>query len=106
MKWSRDWKDWRQTSPLHTRGPGPGLPADSARNRPLPSRNSPALSALSLQPAAGAQGELTGILIIRAFLAEQGNPRKYILIPDSAHGTNPASVAISGYEVRHLKSVG
>jgi glycine dehydrogenase subunit 2 len=62
------------------------------------------MDAVSLQPAAGAQGELTGILMIRALLAEQGNPRKYILIPDSAHGTNPASVAISGYEVRHLKS--
>jgi len=62
------------------------------------------MDAVSLQPAAGAQGELTGILMMRAYLAEQGNPRKYILIPDSAHGTNPASVAISGYEVRRLKS--
>ena len=62
------------------------------------------MDAVSLQPAAGAQGELTGILMIHAFLAEHGDPRKYILIPDSAHGTNPASVAISGYEVRHLKS--
>src|SRR5271157_588446 len=62
------------------------------------------MGAVSLQPAAGAQGELTGILMMRAFLAERGDPRKYILIPDSAHGTNPASVAISGYEVRHLKS--
>src|SRR5208282_4889517 len=62
------------------------------------------MEAVSLQPAAGAQGELTGILMIRAFLAERGDSRKYILIPDSAHGTNPASVAISGYEVRHIKS--
>ncbi len=62
------------------------------------------MDAVSLQPAAGAQGELTGILIIRAHLSEQGNPRKDILIPDSAHGTNPASVAISGYAVRNLKS--
>ena len=62
------------------------------------------MDAVSLQPAAGAQGELTGILMIRACLAERGNPRKYILIPDSAHGTNPASVTISGYEVRHIKS--
>ncbi len=62
------------------------------------------MDAVSLQPAAGAQGELTGILIIHAFLAERGDPRKYILIPDSAHGTNPASVAISGYEVRNIKS--
>jgi glycine dehydrogenase subunit 2 len=62
------------------------------------------MDAVSLQPAAGAQGELTGILMIRACLAERGNPRKYILVPDSAHGTNPASVAISGYEVRKIKS--
>jgi glycine dehydrogenase subunit 2 len=62
------------------------------------------MDAVSLQPAAGAQGELTGILMIRALLAERGEPRRYILIPDSAHGTNPASVAISGYEVRNLKS--
>ena len=62
------------------------------------------MDAVSLQPAAGAQGELTGILMIRACLRDRGNPRKYILIPDSAHGTNPASVRISGYEVRNLKS--
>ncbi len=62
------------------------------------------MDAVSLQPAAGAQGELTGILIIRAYLADRGQPRKFILIPDSAHGTNPASVAISGYGVRNLKS--
>jgi len=62
------------------------------------------MDAVSLQPAAGAQGELTGILIIRACLADRGNPRKYILVPDSAHGTNPASVTTSGYEVRNIKS--
>jgi glycine dehydrogenase subunit 2 len=62
------------------------------------------MEAVSLQPAAGAQGELTGILMIRAALAERGHPRKYILVPDSAHGTNPASVTTSGYEVRNIKS--
>src|SRR5579859_7923045 len=62
------------------------------------------MDAVSLQPSAGAQGELTGILVIRACLAERGNPRKVILTPDSAHGTNPASVTISGYEVKNLKS--
>jgi glycine dehydrogenase subunit 2 len=62
------------------------------------------MDAVSLQPAAGAQGELTGILMIRACLTGRGNPRKCILIPDSAHGTNPASVVTAGYEVRHLKS--
>ena len=62
------------------------------------------MDAVTLQPAAGAQGELTGILMIRACLSERGNPRQYILIPDSAHGTNPASATISGYEVRNVKS--
>ncbi len=62
------------------------------------------MDAVSLQPAAGAQGELSGILMIHACLAGRGDPRRYILIPDSAHGTNPASVTTSGYEVRNLKS--
>ncbi|HEY9077204.1 MAG TPA: aminomethyl-transferring glycine dehydrogenase subunit GcvPB [Anaerolineaceae bacterium] len=57
-------------------------------------------SAVSLQPAAGAQGELTGVLIIRAYHLSKGNTqRKKILIPDSAHGTNPASCAMAGFEV-------
>lgn len=62
------------------------------------------MDAVSLQPAAGAQGELTGILMIRAYHETQGNPRKKILIPDSAHGTNPSSAAIAGYLVENLKS--
>ncbi len=62
------------------------------------------MDAVSLQPAAGAQGELSGILMIQACLTDRGDPRKYILIPDSAHGTNPASVTTSGYRVRPLKS--
>jgi glycine dehydrogenase subunit 2 len=62
------------------------------------------MDAVSLQPAAGAQGELTGLLMMRAYLHEHGGPRKYVLIPDSAHGTNPASVKIAGYEVLNLKS--
>ncbi|MGH9357321.1 MAG: aminomethyl-transferring glycine dehydrogenase subunit GcvPB [Terriglobia bacterium] len=62
------------------------------------------MDAISLQPAAGAQGELTGLLMIRAFLEDRGAPRRFVLIPDSAHGTNPASVTIAGYEVRNLKS--
>ena len=51
------------------------------------------MDAVTLQPAAGAHGELTGILLVRALLESQGNPRKKILIPDSAHGTNPATAA-------------
>ncbi|MGH9359943.1 MAG: aminomethyl-transferring glycine dehydrogenase subunit GcvPB [Terriglobia bacterium] len=62
------------------------------------------MDAISLQPAAGAQGELTGLLMIRAFLNDRGERRRFVLIPDSAHGTNPASVTIAGYEVRNLKS--
>jgi glycine dehydrogenase subunit 2 len=59
---------------------------------------------VTLQPVAGAHGELTGILMVHKALAKSGNPRKYILIPDSAHGTNPASAAFAGYEIRELKS--
>jgi glycine dehydrogenase subunit 2 len=62
------------------------------------------MDAVTLQPAAGAHGELTGILMIRAYHEFQGNPRKKILIPDSAHGTNPASAAISGYSVESIPS--
>ncbi|HUP47786.1 MAG TPA: aminomethyl-transferring glycine dehydrogenase subunit GcvPB [Thermoanaerobaculia bacterium] len=62
------------------------------------------LPRVTLQPVAGAHGELTGILMVHKALAGSGNPRKYILIPDSAHGTNPASAAFAGYEVRELKS--
>jgi len=58
----------------------------------------------TLQPPAGACGELTGLLIMRAHHTELGNPRRTVLIPDSAHGTNPASAAFAGYEVRELKS--
>jgi glycine dehydrogenase subunit 2 len=62
------------------------------------------MDAITLQPAAGAHGELTGILMVRAYLESQGNARKRILIPDSAHGTNPATAAIAGYSVENLKS--
>ena len=62
------------------------------------------MDAITLQPAAGAHGELTGILMVRAYLESRGNPRKKILIPDSAHGTNPATAAMSGYSVENIKS--
>ncbi len=62
------------------------------------------LAAVSLQPAAGAQGELTGLMTIRKCLESRGNARKLVLIPDSAHGTNPASAAICGYQVKTIKS--
>jgi glycine dehydrogenase subunit 2 len=62
------------------------------------------MDAITLQPAAGAQGELTGLLLIRAYLQKRGNPRKKVLIPDSAHGTNPATAVIAGYDVENIKS--
>ncbi|MGB7267108.1 MAG: aminomethyl-transferring glycine dehydrogenase subunit GcvPB [Terracidiphilus sp.] len=62
------------------------------------------MDAITLQPAAGAHGEFTGILLTRAWHESQGNPRRKILIPDSAHGTNPATAAIVGYTVENLKS--
>ncbi|MGJ5815147.1 aminomethyl-transferring glycine dehydrogenase subunit GcvPB [Paludibaculum fermentans] len=62
------------------------------------------MDAVTLQPAAGAHGEYTGIMLIRAYLESLGNPRKKVLVPDSAHGTNPATAIIAGYEVATLKS--
>ncbi len=62
------------------------------------------LARVTLQPSAGAQGELAGIVMVRAALEKEGNPRKAVLIPDSAHGTNPASAHFAGYKVRELKS--
>jgi glycine dehydrogenase subunit 2 len=62
------------------------------------------MDSVSLQPAAGAHGELTALLMIRAYHDAKGRPRKKVLIPDSAHGTNPASVTISGYTVENIPS--
>ena len=62
------------------------------------------MSAATLQPAAGAAGELTGLLLMRAFHAANGDDRRRVLIPDSAHGTNPASVTLGGYEVTTIPS--
>ncbi|MFQ5898076.1 MAG: aminomethyl-transferring glycine dehydrogenase subunit GcvPB [Candidatus Methylomirabilia bacterium] len=62
------------------------------------------MDAVSLQPAAGAQGELAGVLMIRAYHLAKGEKRHKVLVPDSAHGTNPASTTLAGYEVIQLKS--
>ena len=59
---------------------------------------------VSLQPAAGAQGELTGMLMIHAYHAAQGVQRKKIILPDSAHGTNPATANLCGYSVIQIQS--
>jgi glycine dehydrogenase subunit 2 len=62
------------------------------------------MSAFTMQPLAGAHGELTGVMIIAAYHRQRGNRKTTILIPDSGHGTNPASAAIAGYEVRTIPS--
>ena len=66
------------------------------------------LPGVSLQPAAGAQGEMTGVMLIRAFLdkrdGEASKDRRVMLIPDSAHGTNPASAALAGFTVKTVRS--
>ncbi|HVM36388.1 MAG TPA: aminomethyl-transferring glycine dehydrogenase subunit GcvPB [Actinomycetota bacterium] len=64
------------------------------------------MARLTFQPAAGAQGELTGLLIMRAFHRKQGNERKKVIIPDSAHGTNPASVSLAGWKAQEVPSDG
>ena len=63
-------------------------------------------AAVTLQPAAGAHGELTGMLVIRACLEARGDSRKKVIIPDTAHGTNPATAAICGYDVVPVASDG
>jgi glycine dehydrogenase subunit 2 len=63
------------------------------------------MDAVSLQPAAGAHGELTGILMIRAYHRARGDlGRTQVIVPDSAHGTNPATAAMAGFEVVHVPS--
>jgi glycine dehydrogenase subunit 2 len=62
------------------------------------------LDAVSLQPAAGAQGELTALLVAAAHFQSKGEKRTRVLIPDSAHGTNPASAAIAGFDAVAIKS--
>jgi len=62
------------------------------------------MRAVSLQPAAGSQGELTGLLMIRAYHRKKGRQRRKIIVPDSAHGTNPASVSLAGYTAVNVKS--
>ncbi|MHB9003823.1 MAG: aminotransferase class V-fold PLP-dependent enzyme, partial [Coriobacteriia bacterium] len=62
------------------------------------------LPAVTLQPAAGAHGELTALMCIRAYHTANGDPRRTVVIPDTAHGTNPASVAMCGYDVITIPS--
>src|SRR6266480_556347 len=64
------------------------------------------LHAVSLQPAAGSQGELTGLMLVRAYFEERGESaeRRKVVIPDTAHGTNPASVTMAGFEMTPVKT--
>lgn len=62
------------------------------------------MDACCLAPAAGAHGELAGLLMIRAYHQHRGHPRPVVLVPDSAHGTNPASAAMAGFECRIVPS--
>jgi glycine dehydrogenase subunit 2 len=62
------------------------------------------MDAVTLQPAAGAQGELTGMLLMHAYHKNQGSVRSKIIIPDTAHGTNPSSAALCGYKPVPIKS--
>jgi len=62
------------------------------------------MAAFTMQPMAGAHGELTGIMMMAAYHRDRGNRKTTVLIPDSAHGTNPASAAIAGYTVRPVPS--
>jgi glycine dehydrogenase subunit 2 len=62
------------------------------------------MARVTFQPPAGASGELTGLLVMRAYHTKNGSPRSKIVIPDSAHGTNPASVSLAGYKVVQVPS--
>ncbi len=57
------------------------------------------MDAVTCQPLAGAHGEMTGIMLIAAYHRAKGNRKKYVIVPDSSHGTNPASAAMAGYEI-------
>jgi glycine dehydrogenase subunit 2 len=62
------------------------------------------MDAFTMQPLAGAHGELTGVMMMAAYHKARGNKKRYIIVPDSAHGTNPASAAIAGYEIIAIPS--
>ncbi|MCH2101908.1 MAG: aminomethyl-transferring glycine dehydrogenase subunit GcvPB [Planctomycetes bacterium] len=95
---------WAHLHPLQESGEVQGalklmhqLQADLAEATGLP--------AVTLHPAAGAQGELTALMCLRAWLNDQDQPdRRTVLIPDSAHGTNPASCTLAGFKVQSLKT--
>ncbi|HAK46339.1 MAG TPA: aminomethyl-transferring glycine dehydrogenase subunit GcvPB, partial [Spirochaeta sp.] len=61
------------------------------------------MHSFTTQPMAGAHGELTGVMLIAAYHKAKGDKREFIIIPDSGHGTNPASASIAGYKVKTIK---
>ena len=63
------------------------------------------MDSVTTSPMAGAQGEMTGILIISAYHKKRGNNKKYVIVPDSSHGTNPASAVMAGYEIITVPSL-
>jgi glycine dehydrogenase subunit 2 len=63
------------------------------------------MDAVSLEPLAGAHGEMTGIMLIAAYHKSKGNKKKTVIVPDSSHGTNPASAAMAGYEIITIPSL-
>src|SRR2546425_923998 len=62
------------------------------------------MDAVTLQPAAGAQGEYTGLLLAQAYHRERGEERHEVIIPDTAHGTNPASAGMLGFDLIEIPS--
>jgi len=62
------------------------------------------MDAVTLQPSAGAHGELTGMMVIKKYFEVKGDNRKKVIIPDSAHGTNPASAKMCGFDIVEIKS--
>ena len=90
--------------PLQADDVVPGHAGNPLRDAELSWREIAGLHGVSLQPAAGAQGELTALLVAAAYFKDKGEKRTRVLIPDSAHGTNPASAAIAGFDAVTVKS--
>jgi len=110
MKYNPKVADWAAEHPgfrdLH-----PALPAEAAQGVLEVILEAEAIlceltgmARATFQPPAGAAGELTGLLIMRAYHRDRGDPRRTIIIPDSAHGTNPASVSLAGYDTVQVRS--
>ena len=94
------WPEWGRAAPVRARRADAGLPRAVHAAGADAVRRSPASPATSLQPNAGSQGEYAGLLVIRAYHESRGQGHRNVcLIPSSAHGTNPASAVMAGYQV-------